>query len=263
VKVYDPAVSKENPVEEIDGTETPNGKFVSLRDASVAVDRLTGEIYLIDNLQPKYAEQPQAIAYVFHPDGSYEGHLKFLVTWSMPVGLAVDNSETPSQGRVYVTSGNSSFGAIYAYGPGAATTAPIKLPTATLALASVGSGEGTIQSSLGESACSGSCEEELPAGASVTLTADPAPGSDFEGFSGACEGAAPECTVRIEDAASVRAAFSAPAPQAPQPGTAAPPPAATTGGAVASAKRHKAQRHHRRHHRKAHRHSPHGVKAPR
>jgi DNA-binding beta-propeller fold protein YncE len=129
IKVYDPATDKDDPIEEVDGSETPKGEFVSLRDASVAVDRVTGEIYVVDDLQPSYTEKPQAIVYVFHPDGTYEGHLKSLITWGMPSGLAVDNSTQPTQGRVYVTSGNSTLGSIYAYGPGAATTAPIALPS--------------------------------------------------------------------------------------------------------------------------------------
>ena len=130
IEVYDTATPSAGPVEVIDGSETPSGEFISLRDASIAVDRVTGEIYVIDDLQPKYTERPQAIVDAFHPDGTYEGHLKFLVTWGMPSGLAVDNSETATQGRVYATSGNSGPGAIYAYGPGAATTATIKLPAA-------------------------------------------------------------------------------------------------------------------------------------
>lgn len=128
IEVYDSATPEAGPVEVIDGSETPKGEFVSLRDASIAVDRVTGEIYLVDDLQPQYTESPQAIVDVFGPDGSYEGHLKFLITDGWPTGLAVDNSETATQGRVYVTSGNTAFGAIYAYGPGAATTAAIKLP---------------------------------------------------------------------------------------------------------------------------------------
>lgn len=263
IEVYDSATPQAGPVEEIDGSETPNGQFVSLRDASVAVDRVTGEIYAIDNLQPKYTERPQAIAYVFHPDGSYEGHLKFAVTWGMPTGLAVDNSETATQGRVYVTSGNSSFGGIYAYGPGSATTAPFGAAVVGLSLAATGSGSGTIQSTLGKEACSTSCEEEVPAGASVTLSAQADPGSSFEGFSGACWSAAPECVVRMDQAASVRATFSAPAPQDPQQGAGTPlaaPPSAT-------AKRHRVHRpkrhHHRRAHRKAHRAHRRGVRASR
>jgi hypothetical protein len=130
IEVYDTATPQAGPVDVIDGSETPSGKFVSLRDASVTVDRVTGEIYVVDDLQPKDTESPQAIVDVFNPDGTYEGHLKFLVTWGMPSGLAVDNSATATQGRVYVTSGNSAFGAIYAYGPSAATTAAIALPSA-------------------------------------------------------------------------------------------------------------------------------------
>jgi hypothetical protein len=159
VDVYDTATPQAGPVEVIDGTETPNGKFVSLRDASVAVDRVTGEIYVIDNLQPKYTERPQAIAYVFAPNGTYEGHLKFLVTWGMPVGLTVDNSETATQGRVYVTSGNSAFGAIYAYGPGSATTAAIDLPNAA---APPGAEPGSLQGQAAVSGCA-ACEKEAAA----------------------------------------------------------------------------------------------------
>jgi DNA-binding beta-propeller fold protein YncE len=207
VKVYDPATSIQSPVQEIDGSSTPKGEFVSLRDASVAVDRVTGEIYVTDNLQPQYTERPQAIAYVFTAAGAYEGHLKFLVTSPLPVGLAVDNSATPAQGRVYLTSGNTSFAAIYAYGPGAATTAPIKLPTAALSLAATGSGAGVLRTSRGDSACASSCEEEVAAGSRVSIDAQADPGSAFSGWSGACAGVAPTCEVTLEESAAVRASF--------------------------------------------------------
>jgi DNA-binding beta-propeller fold protein YncE len=177
IEVYDSATPQAGPVETIDGSETPKGEFVSLRDASIAVDRVTGEIYVIDDLQPKYTERPQAIVYVFGPDGTYEGHLKFLVTWGMPSGLAVDNSETPTQGRVYVTSGNSSPGAIYAYGPGAATTAPIALPSA----APPPSGGGSESAQVEEAATAGAGaatltqpKESLSAPAAVEAAPSPA-----------------------------------------------------------------------------------------
>jgi DNA-binding beta-propeller fold protein YncE len=156
IEVYDSATPQAGPVETIDGAETPKGEFVSLRDASIAVDRVTGEIYVVDDLQPKDTEFPKAIIDVFNPDGSYEGHLKFLVTWGMPTGLAVDNSETATQGRVYVTSGNTALGSIYAYGPGAATTAAIALPSSVQAPpAESGSAQG---------------EEVAPAAGAATLT---------------------------------------------------------------------------------------------
>jgi DNA-binding beta-propeller fold protein YncE len=173
IEVYDSATPNAGPVEAIDGSETPKGEFVSLRDASVAVDRVTGEIYVVDDLQPEHTEFPEAIVYVFHPDGSYEGHLKLLVTWGMPTGLAVDNSETATQGRVYVTSGNTAFGSIYAYGPGAATTAAIALPAA---LASPPAGEsGALPGEAPGPACL-SCEKEAaaPSAGVVSAPQDPA-----------------------------------------------------------------------------------------
>jgi hypothetical protein len=159
VEVYDTVTPNAGPVEEIDGSETPNGRFVSLRDASIAIDRVTGEIYVVDDLQPNDTERPEAIVYVFHPDGSYEGHLKSLITWGMPSGLAVDNSETATHGRVYVTSGNSSLGSIYAYGPGAATTAAIALPAVSPPPA--GESGALSPEPLGQDC--GSCEKEAAA----------------------------------------------------------------------------------------------------
>jgi DNA-binding beta-propeller fold protein YncE len=172
VKVYDPASPNAAPLEEIDGSETPGGRFVSLRDASVAVDRVTGEIYVVDDLQPKDTERPQAIIDVFHPDGTYEGHLKLLITWGMPSGLAVDNSATATQGRVYVTSGNSAPGSIYAYGPGAATTAAIALPA--LPPAPAGESGALSGEALGQGCLSCEKEAALSAGAAGAMQG-PAP----------------------------------------------------------------------------------------
>jgi len=174
IEVYDTAIPQAGPVEVIDGAETPKGEFVSLRDASVAVDRVTGEIYLVDDLQPKYTERPQAIVYVFGPDGSYEGHLKLLVTWGQPSGLAVDNSATATQGRVYVTSGNTAFGSIYAYGPGAATTAPIALPSSAQPPAEPGAEQGEEAAAAAGAAAAPQPKEELSAPAAVETAPSPA-----------------------------------------------------------------------------------------
>lgn len=129
VKVYDPAVDTVARVAEIDGSATPEGRFVSLRDAAIAVDRVSGDVYVVDNLQPLYAEQSLALVHVFGADGSYEGHLEYPIKDALPPGLAVDNSAAATypagtQGQVYVTSGNTVGASVYAYPPGAATTAP-------------------------------------------------------------------------------------------------------------------------------------------
>jgi hypothetical protein len=121
VEVYDPATDVASPVMTIAG---PPGGFSSLGDAAVAVDGVTGEVYVVDNQQPAQTESPHGLVDVFDSSGAYEGHLKYEVVVSGPSGLAVDNSGGINQGRVYVTSGNTHLGAIYAYGPGAATTAP-------------------------------------------------------------------------------------------------------------------------------------------
>lgn len=119
LKVYDPSLEPEALVETITG---PPGGFSSLRDSAVAVDRVTGEIYVVDNLEPGVVEQPRALVDVFAADGQYEGHLKYEVADGEPSGLAVDNSATATQGRVYVTSGNTHHGSVFAYPPGAVTT---------------------------------------------------------------------------------------------------------------------------------------------
>jgi DNA-binding beta-propeller fold protein YncE len=131
VKVYDPAVDAADPVATIDGAETPSGSFVSLRDSAVAVDRVSGNVYVADNLQPGVAEEPLARIYVFGPSGAYLGHLKHEVVDALPPGLAVDNSSQATQGRLYVTSGNTEIASVYAYPPGAETNvaAPLAAPS--------------------------------------------------------------------------------------------------------------------------------------
>jgi DNA-binding beta-propeller fold protein YncE len=124
VKIYDPAISKSTPVATISGAATPNGAFSSLRDGAIAVDRVSGNVYVADDLQPAYTERPQAVVHVFSPAGGYLGHLKHLILDARPPGLAVDNSSISTQGRVYVTSGNTENASVIGYPAGAETTAP-------------------------------------------------------------------------------------------------------------------------------------------
>jgi hypothetical protein len=139
VEVYDPALDLDDPVAVIDGSAVPGGGFVSLRDSAVAVDRVSGNLYVVDNLQPQFTESPQAAIYVFGPGGAYLGRLKHNVIDALPPGLAVDNSTEATQGRVYVTSGNTEFASVYAYGPGAETN--VALPPLSLRAASGTGGE--------------------------------------------------------------------------------------------------------------------------
>jgi hypothetical protein len=130
VKVYSPEPPEPTtaPVAEIDGSDTPLGHFRSLRNSAVAVDNSTGEIYVADVLEPEFSELSETVIHVFDSAGGYEGRLKISIENALPPGLAVDNSGTATQGRVYVTSGNTELAAVYAYPAHAATSVAVPLP---------------------------------------------------------------------------------------------------------------------------------------
>lgn len=204
VKVYEPLTSTTTPVTAIAG---PPGGFRSLVDTAIAVDRVSGDVYVADRTGSHFAERPESTIQVFDSAGAYKGHLKYNVVDAAPVGLAVDNSFTVNQGRVYVTSGNTSDASVYAYPPGAATSATPLAPTATLALSASGAGSGLVTSQFSGIECSDACQAELPAGAEVTLSANADPDSVFAGWSGGgCSGSG-ECVVEMSEAKSVEAEF--------------------------------------------------------
>jgi DNA-binding beta-propeller fold protein YncE len=164
VKVYDPAVDKDDPIAAI--KDPFNKPFVSLRDSAIAVDRVTGDVYFADNLQPTYTERPQASIYVYSFINTYKGRLKYNVIDALPPGLAVDNTTNPiTQGRVYVTSGNTDKGSIYIYGPGSATTAG-PLPPIGSGLAAPPSGSALTAEAVATQRARDQHESEPPASAS-------------------------------------------------------------------------------------------------
>jgi hypothetical protein len=131
VKVYDPLTDADQPRASIAG---PPGGFHSLRDASVAIDDASGDAYVADDTQPQYAESPKSTIEVFDAADTYKGHLKYSVIGGSPVGLAVDDSPSArhpagTQGRVYITSGNTHRAGIYVYPPGAAVGGSALAPT--------------------------------------------------------------------------------------------------------------------------------------
>ena len=71
------------------------------------------------------------------------------------------------------------------------------------------SGAGTVSSTPAGINCGTTCSASFAAGSSVTLTATPAAGDSFSGWSGACSGAG-KCTVVLNADTAVGAAFSAP-----------------------------------------------------
>lgn len=89
-----------------------------------------------------------------------------------------------------------------------ASFAPMQM---TLNVTKTGAGTGTITSSLAGIDCGVSCSGIYDWSTQVTLTATPATGSTFKGWTGACTGTATTCTVTLNQAKSVNATFSAPA----------------------------------------------------
>ena len=164
VKVFDPLTDRVNPIAEIkDPFSRP---FISLRDSAIAVDKVTGEVYFADNTQPNYTEKPQAIVYAYGSTHTWRGYLRYKIIDALPPGLAVDNSAGATQGRVYVTSGNTHQAGYYAYPPGPRVTATPLASSFSLALSATGgSGEGSIAGDLAGVECASSCEADVRSGA--------------------------------------------------------------------------------------------------
>ena len=70
------------------------------------------------------------------------------------------------------------------------------------------SGSGSVASSPSGINCGTTCSASYVSGTSVTLTASPASGYSFSGWSGACSGSNASCTVSMTQARSVSASFT-------------------------------------------------------
>jgi hypothetical protein len=85
-------------------------------------------------------------------------------------------------------------------------TATFVPSTVPLTVTKGGAGAGTVTSSPAGIDCGATCNFDFNAGAAITLTATPAAGSIFAGWTGACTGTAP-CQVTLNAATSVNANF--------------------------------------------------------
>lgn len=106
----------------------------------------------------------------------------------------------------------------------------------TLTLTKAGTGTGTVTSSPAGLNCGTTCVRDFAIGSTVTLTATPAAGSVFGGFSGCTTTPTDNtCTVAVDQAKAVTATFTLieyplPAPPPPPAPPAPPPPPAAPAG---------------------------------
>jgi Tol biopolymer transport system component len=105
-------------------------------------------------------------------------------------------------------------------------TASFLLIPRSLTVTKDGNGSGAVTSAPPGINCGADCQQDYDNGTSVTLTADPAAGSSFSGFSGGgCSGDGTTCTVAMTEARSVTATFAlVPVTPPPPPGVTPPPP---------------------------------------
>ncbi len=77
---------------------------------------------------------------------------------------------------------------------------------AILTVSGIGTGTGTVASSVGGISCGSSCTATLAAGTAVTLTASASSGSVFTGWGGACSGTG-VCSIKLNSSTTVAAEF--------------------------------------------------------
>jgi len=131
---------------------------------------------------------------------------------SLPIGTVLSLTPTPTEGSVFA----GWSGACTGTGACSVTLSAARSVTATftrilysLAVTKNGSATGTVVSSPTGLSCGTVCSKTFPSGTPVTLTATPASGKVFAGWSGACTGTG-ACVVPMSAATSVAATFNAP-----------------------------------------------------
>jgi endoglucanase len=133
---------------------------------------------------------------------------------SYPAGTSVTLTATPAAGNTFggwsgACTGSSATCVVTmsANQTVTATFTAVPPPTYTLSVARQGNASGTVSGS-GGILCGTTCSADFPSGTVVTITATPAAGGTFAGWSGACTGTAQTCTLTMSQAQSAVATFN-------------------------------------------------------
>jgi DNA-binding beta-propeller fold protein YncE len=205
VKVFEnPASGPTTPVGEIDGVNTPQGRFSYLVDGELAIDNSPvspsyGHLYVLDAIGHGLSDHPEAVLDEFNSEGLYRDQISGF-TDAEPSGIAIK----PDTGEVYVTSGNSEESLLFVYGPTA--------PAFTLMAARSGTGDGTVLAQPTGIVCGAHCAAEYNQEERITLVALPDLHSDFTGWTVEGPGAEPcpgtsTCTLLLFGDTEVTANF--------------------------------------------------------
>ena len=132
-------------------------------------------------------------------------------SWSYSSGSALTLTAAPATGSIFTGwsgGGCSGTGACVVTLTGATTvTAAFALQPVSLTVSKTGAGSGTVTSAPAGINCGATCSWSYTSGTALTLTAVPATGSSFTGWSGGgCSGTG-ACTVTLTAEASVTAGF--------------------------------------------------------
>lgn len=128
-------------------------------------------------------------------------------------GTSVTLTATPSAGHTFsgwsgACTGSTSSCMVSMNTAKSVSATFTQTPQATLSIANVGLGSGTVTRSGGAIHCGNTCTETLATGSLVTLTATPAVGSTFAGWSGSTCSGTGTCTFTLSASTTVTARFN-------------------------------------------------------